>query len=326
MSRQATDWAWSTKLRGPEKLVLLTLAHRANAEGVCWPSIDRIADDCGVSRRAAINALNALVAAHIVARDAVRGRTKTNRYRILIGAEASIGAGAGAEDAIADHPVGNENVHDVHVLSEEKVHDVHVLTDSGAENVHDVHVLSEEKVHDVHVLTDRGAENVHDVHVLSQFQPGNVHVVHPNQVSKKERKKDKVRVSSQADEAVAIWNQLTADRLPAVRLLTDFRRKMIDDRIADTLQGSIDQWRGFIEVVIASDFLTGRSGKWSASFDWCVKRNNMIKILEGNYANRLKAKVASRWDIDDCLLGDNPFDSDPFAAVGASNVDLNRFH
>lgn len=301
MSRQATDWAWSTKLRGPEKLVLLTLAHRANAEGVCWPSIDRIADDCGVSRRAAINALNALVAAHIVARDAVRGRTKTNRYRILIGAEASIGAGAGAEDAIADHPVGNENVHDVHVLSEEKVHDVHVLTDSGA-------------------------ENVHDVHVLSQFQPGNVHVVHPNQVSKKERKKDKVRVSSQADEAVAIWNQLTADRLPAVRLLTDFRRKMIDDRIADTLQGSIDQWRGFIEVVIASDFLTGRSGKWSASFDWCVKRNNMIKILEGNYANRLKAKVASRWDIDDCLLGDNPFDSDPFAAVGASNVDLNRFH
>ena len=34
-----------------------------------------------------------------------------------------------------------------------------------------------------------------------------------------------------------------------------------------------------------SDFLMGRSTKWKASFDWVIKAQNRIKIMEGNYAN-----------------------------------------
>jgi hypothetical protein len=36
----------------------------------------------------------------------------------------------------------------------------------------------------------------------------------------------------------------------------------------------------------ASDFLTGRSSDWQASFDWIFKPANFKKILEGNYKNR----------------------------------------
>ena len=42
------------------KLVLLKLADNANDNGECWPSYNHIADHCEISRRSAINHINAL--------------------------------------------------------------------------------------------------------------------------------------------------------------------------------------------------------------------------------------------------------------------------
>lgn len=36
----------------------------------------------------------------------------------------------------------------------------------------------------------------------------------------------------------------------------------------------------------ASDFLTGKTGAWHASFDWILKPANLTKITEGNYDNK----------------------------------------
>jgi hypothetical protein len=37
----------------------------------------------------------------------------------------------------------------------------------------------------------------------------------------------------------------------------------------------------------ASDFLSGRNGKWTGcNFDWLINENNMVKVLEGNYENK----------------------------------------
>lgn len=37
----------------------------------------------------------------------------------------------------------------------------------------------------------------------------------------------------------------------------------------------------------ASDYLSGRNGKWlNCSFDWLINQNNALKVLEGNYDNR----------------------------------------
>lgn len=37
----------------------------------------------------------------------------------------------------------------------------------------------------------------------------------------------------------------------------------------------------------ASDFLSGRSGRWNGcNFDWLINYNNFIKVLEGTYDNK----------------------------------------
>ena len=52
MSLVATRWAWSLRgLRPAQKLVLLSLADRAGEDGVCWPSIPRLARDTGLNEK-----------------------------------------------------------------------------------------------------------------------------------------------------------------------------------------------------------------------------------------------------------------------------------
>ncbi len=47
-------------------------------------------------------------------------------------------------------------------------------------------------------------------------------------------------------------------------------------------------WFGkFFDAVSQSDFLTGRSGQWTAcNFAWLVKADNFAKVVQGNYENR----------------------------------------
>jgi DNA-binding transcriptional ArsR family regulator len=48
------------RLSGSRKLVLVTLANRTNERGVCWPSQQLLADECGISIRALADHLKAL--------------------------------------------------------------------------------------------------------------------------------------------------------------------------------------------------------------------------------------------------------------------------
>jgi uncharacterized protein YdaU (DUF1376 family) len=76
--------------------------------------------------------------------------------------------------------------------------------------------------------------------------------------------------------------------LPAVRQLTDKRKKAILARWKeDSKRQSLEWWESFFGYVSKSDFLTGRSGNWSACcFDWIFKSENFVKIIEGNYENK----------------------------------------
>lgn len=44
------------------------------------------------------------------------------------------------------------------------------------------------------------------------------------------------------------------------------------------------------DMIAESDFLSGRSTDWNATFDWAIGKGNFAKIIEGNYANRGKRK------------------------------------
>jgi hypothetical protein len=79
--------------------------------------------------------------------------------------------------------------------------------------------------------------------------------------------------------------------LPAIRLLTDGRRKKIKSRWHELAERqTVEYWQRFFAYAAQSDFLTGRSGKWtSCNFDWLLEPGNHLKVVEGNYENRLAA-------------------------------------
>ena len=69
--------------------------------------------------------------------------------------------------------------------------------------------------------------------------------------------------------------------LPAVKILSDKRKRAIKK-----LRDNGVDLDAFFEAAENSDFLSGRSGKWSGcNFDWLMNYNNAIKVLEGAYRN-----------------------------------------
>lgn len=91
-------------------------------------------------------------------------------------------------------------------------------------------------------------------------------------------------------EIVKVWNEVCVS-LPNVLRLSDARRDKVKARLrewgGDNPEEMIAKAREFFNRIEASDFLTGRSGKWKASFDWLFdSRNNWIKVAEGNYDNK----------------------------------------
>ncbi len=91
-------------------------------------------------------------------------------------------------------------------------------------------------------------------------------------------------------EIVKVWNEVCVS-LPKVLRLSDTRRDKVKARLrewgGDNPEEMIAKAREFFNRIEASDFLTGRSGKWKASFDWLFdSRNNWIKVAEGNYDNK----------------------------------------
>lgn len=87
--------------------------------------------------------------------------------------------------------------------------------------------------------------------------------------------------SLRPDHVVAVWNDLASriDR-PKVRELTPERRVRLKARIRHY---SLDDFTEAIAKVEASPFLRG-DRKWQGvTFDWFIKKQNFLKILEGNY-------------------------------------------
>ena len=93
------------------------------------------------------------------------------------------------------------------------------------------------------------------------------------------------------NRVVEMWNSYI-DRCPKVRGITDVRKEKIRLRV-----GEMGGWDSAQETLAdcfrkinASDFCTGTSGKWTATFDWFFSNGqNWIKVLEGNYDNKRPA-------------------------------------
>ena len=65
-------------------------------------------------------------------------------------------------------------------------------------------------------------------------------------------------------------------------------------------------WEKYFSCVASSQFLNGKSKHgWKADFDWILKPDNMVKIMEGNYQNNFLSKeneIPSEDDYDVNIL------------------------
>lgn len=87
MSVNATRFAWECDLskttkRSAKRLVLLSLADRANKENMCFPSIARVVKDTCMDRKTVMNTINDLIALGLVS-DTGERKGGTNQVRVL---------------------------------------------------------------------------------------------------------------------------------------------------------------------------------------------------------------------------------------------------
>lgn len=109
-----------------------------------------------------------------------------------------------------------------------------------------------------------------------------------------EEKKDELSLShSQKIDWVGLmnwYNSLFRDKLPAIKSMTETRKKAVKARIAQYGKESI---RTVFNLVLQSSFLLGGNDRnWKCDFDWIFKQANYTKILEGNY-NGKRADTAT---------------------------------
>ena len=101
----------------------------------------------------------------------------------------------------------------------------------------------------------------------------------------KEKESDKdIKISSDLQSVVDLYHSICVS-FPRIRSLSDARKKAIKARLKSY---SLDDFKSLFENAEASSFLKGTEGGWKASFDWLIKEANMLKVLEGNYADKGK--------------------------------------
>lgn len=119
MSIKLMTAVWDREdLSSTQKLVLLSLADWANDEGLCWPSIERVAKKSSLKKRAVQLAIRSLEEMKFIRREEVVG--KGNRYWIQI------------------------PVHEMHPCTEDipPVHQMHETRAPDAPNTSKIHQLT----------------------------------------------------------------------------------------------------------------------------------------------------------------------------------------
>ena len=122
MSYQAFNTVMKLNLPTTEKMVMVALANRANERNVCWPSLDRIADESGMAKRTAQRTIDKLVERTLVSKlSKGNGRGNSTAYRLNLDLEQlPTELILGSETWSECHPLEEETVSEMPPLSEER--------------------------------------------------------------------------------------------------------------------------------------------------------------------------------------------------------------
>lgn len=107
-------------------------------------------------------------------------------------------------------------------------------------------------------------------------------------IEKEKRPEAEASSEVRAEDVVELYNIICVS-LPKVTKITDARRKSIQARLKEN---DPQDFRKVFEKAEASDFLSGRSGKWQmCTFDWIVgSPSHWQRIVEGVYDNRERSR------------------------------------
>ena len=89
--------------------------------------------------------------------------------------------------------------------------------------------------------------------------------------------------STEVQQIINTWNSLGLQNIKFIKNNTN-RYKMLNARIKEY---GIDTFLQAINNIRNSSFLKGQNNRnWTITFDWLIKPNNFIKVLEGNYDDK----------------------------------------
>ncbi len=96
--------------------------------------------------------------------------------------------------------------------------------------------------------------------------------------------------STKVQPIIEKWNELGLSKITSINSNTN-RYKMLNARVNEY---GIDKVLEAIENINNSSFLKGQNKQgWTITFDWLIKPNNFIKVLENNYMNKNKENGSS---------------------------------
>ena len=95
-------------------------------------------------------------------------------------------------------------------------------------------------------------------------------------------------------EIINLYHEILPE-LPQVMKLTDGRIRSIRARwLEDRSRQSLGWWRSYFVSVRSQAHLMGENGRgWRADLDFLVKKNKLIRVLEGAYRNNVNTRTSS---------------------------------
>lgn len=88
-----------------------------------------------------------------------------------------------------------------------------------------------------------------------------------------------------------LWQELCAETFHKIQKLTPQRQDALKNRIK--IYSEKSDWEKAFQKILKSDFCRGKNENgWKATFDWILRPDTLVKILEGKYDNR-KLEVVS---------------------------------
>ena len=134
--------------------------------------------------------------------------------------------------------------------------------------------------------------------------PNNTNIKNTNNIPKDNtRENTEEKKSADYQMIVNAFNE-TCTSLPSVKKLSESRKKAMKARLNNF---NYEDFITAFKKAQESDFLSGRSGKWQATFDWLINETNLIKVLEGNYDNKIAARRVGQSGI---VIDDNNHEAD----------------